>query len=63
MSDTTNRPTPKYNLGDRVEVPARKAEGTVDYRWHNDEHGWLYQVYRAGGDKQIGIYRERELKQ
>jgi len=63
MSKSTSRATPKYNLGDRVEVPARKSEGTVDHRWYSEEQGWLYQVYRAGGDRQIGIYRERDLTQ
>lgn len=57
-------PTPKYNIGDRVEIPHRNTHGEVSERWWSDDNNsWIYRVYRADGDRRVKIYQEKNLSQ
>jgi len=57
------KPTPQYHPGDIVDVPVRRCKGEIVERMYNDENdSWLYRVYRADGDRQIGIYQEKNIE-
>lgn len=57
-------PTPKYNVGDLVEVSHKKTEGEIVSRSYSEENNsWIYQIYRADGDRQIGVYQEKNISQ
>lgn len=60
----TENPTPKYNIGDRVEVPHRKLEGEIFDREYSDANGsWIYFITLEKGRIQTAAYQEKSLKQ
>jgi hypothetical protein len=55
--------TPRYNPGDRVQIPHRNNEGEIVERWYSDTNeSWVYRV-AMGGPVQMGIYQEKNLTQ
>jgi len=56
--------TPKYNKGDRVEVPHRQVNGEIIERWFNQANdSWIYRVIMHSEDVGTGIYQEKNLEQ
>lgn len=56
--------TPKYNNGDRVEIPHLNSEGEILERWWSEGNdSWIYRVYRVGSDRNIKVYQEKNLNQ
>jgi hypothetical protein len=59
-----SNPTPKYNKGDRVEVPHRNTEGEIAEQWYNEpNNSWVYRVMMHEDDLSHGIYQEKNLEQ
>lgn len=57
-------PTPKYDIGDKVQIPHKKTEAVIDARWYSEQNGsWIYRVYRVKGDRRIKAYQEKNLSQ
>jgi hypothetical protein len=57
------KPTPEYDIGDRVGIPHINTYGEVSERWWSDNNkSWIYRVYRSG-DGGVKIYQEKNLNQ
>lgn len=60
----TENPTPKYGIGDRVEIPHRKLVGEIfDREYSDDNESWIYFINLDTERMNTVVYQEKSLNQ
>lgn len=55
-------PTPEYQIGDSVTVPARRMTGEIFHREYSESNeSWLYSIRLDNGEMDVAIYQEKNI--